>query len=268
MPMIRIRELMTTPGIILLLCVYCMSSDKLLAGPEGVSALGRLEPRDGLYAVAGPSGYAPVVASLMVKEGDQVRKGQVVALLDDAGIKQANVQRAEAKRANAANELARNQALKRKNLASQAEYESLQLAVLIAEAELAQARAELDRSQVKSPIDGRVIAIHTRDGERVGGQGILEVGRTTEMYAVAEVYETDIGRVRIGQKASASSPALAEPLTGTVARIGLKVGILEALPTDPVSRVDARVVEVEIELDNSELAEDLTNLHVEIVIEP
>ena len=234
--------------------------------PSG--GVGRLEPRNGLYAVAGPSGYAPVVASLMVDEGDQVRKGQVVALLDDAGIKQANVQRAEAMRANAVNELSRNQALKRKNLASQAEYESLQLAVVIAEAELAQARAELDRSQVKSPIDGRVIAIHSRDGERVGEQGILEVGRTNEMYAVAEVYETDIGRVRIGQKASASSPALAEPLTGKVARIGLKVGMLEALPTDPVSRVDARVVEVEIKLDNSELAEDLTNLHVEILIEP
>ena len=118
------------------------------------------------------------------------------------------------------------------------------------------------------PIDGRVIAIHTRDGERVGEQGILEVGRTNEMYAVAEVYETDIGRVRIGQKASASSPALSKPLTGTVSRIGLKVGILEALPTDPVSRVDARVVEVEIKLDDSELAENLTNLHVEIVIDP
>ena len=50
--------------------------------------------------------------------------------------------------------------------------------------------------------------------------------------------------------------------TGRVERIGLKVGKMESLATDPVSRADARVVEVEIRLDKSELAADLTNLQV------
>ena len=253
--------------IIVVLCC-CLTVPELFADPPGVSALGRLEPRDGLFAVAGPSGYAPVVASLTVQEGDLVKKGEVVAYLDDEGIKRANVRIAEAMAARAANDLERNKTLKKKNMASEAEHEALQLALVIAEAQLLQARAEFDRTQVKSPIDGRVIAIYTRDGERVGPQGILEVGRTNAMYAIAEVYETDIGRIRVGQRALATSPALAEPLTGKVARIGLKVGILEALPTDPVSRIDARVVEVEVELDRSELAENLTNLHVEIIFEP
>ena len=42
---------------------------------------------------------------------------------------------------------------------------------------------------------------------------------------------------------------------------------MESLATDPVSRADARVVEVEIRLDNSELAADLTNLQVEVILE-
>jgi HlyD family secretion protein len=46
-----------------------------------------------------------------------------------------------------------------------------------------------------------LIEIHTYPGERVGADGILELGRTDEMVAIAEVYETDIGRVRKGQRA-------------------------------------------------------------------
>lgn len=263
-----LRRLTKKDQLFFTLAVLFIHIAPTIAEPSAVSARGRLEPRDGLFAVAGPSGYAPVVAKLKVQEGDKVERGQIIALLDDIGIKQANVQRAIANRANAENEVKRNEALRIKRMASEAEYEALELMLEIAEAELAQAQAELERAKVKSPINGRVIAVHTRDGERVGSQGIVELGQTGAMYAVAEVYETDIGRLKVGQKARATSSALAKPLTGTIERIGMKVGILETLPTDPVSRIDARVVEVFVRLDRSDLAENLTNLHVEIVFEP
>ena len=235
--------------------------------PAGVAARGRIEPRDGLFAISGPSGPAAVVASLRVELGQVVKKGQLIALLDDVLLKEANVKRATAQKAHVENERQRNLQLQKKKMISAAEMESLELRVTIADAELAQAQAELERTRVKSPINGRVIAIHTREGERVGLSGIVELGRTQEMFVVAEVYETDIGRVKIGQHATAFSPALTQPLTGKVERIGLKVGKMEALATDPVSRADARVVEVEIRLDDSSSAADLTNLQVEVVLE-
>jgi multidrug resistance efflux pump len=235
--------------------------------PPGVAARGRIEPKDGLFAISGPSGPIAVVASLLVELGDEVSKDEVIAVLDDVGLRAADVQRAKAQRANVANELRRNVELQKRKMISAAEMESLELRVAIADAELAQANAAMDRTRVKSPIDGRVIAIHTREGERVGINGIVELGKTQEMYVIAEVYETDIGRIRMGQKARAFSPALKQPLTGQVERIGLKVGKMEALATDPVSRVDARVVEVQIKLDDSSLAADLTNLQVEVILE-
>ncbi len=235
--------------------------------PDRVAARGRIEPRDGLYAISGPSGPVAVVAELMVEVGDSVERGQVLAELDDAGLREADLKRAEAQLANARSELARNIRLKRKNMVSAAESEALELQVVIAEAELAQARAMLDRTRVKAPVAGRVIAIHARAGERVGVNGIMELGRTSEMLVIAEVYETDIGRVRVGQRATAYSPALDAPLTGEVQRVGLKVGKMESLATDPVSRADARVVEVEIRLDDSRRAADLTNLQVEVILE-
>jgi HlyD family secretion protein len=237
------------------------------AQPAAVAARGRIEPKDGLYAISGPSGPIAVVSSLQVELGEEVKKGQLIALLDDIGLRAADVKRAQARRAIVANELKRNVELQKRKMISAAEMEALELRVAIADAELAQANAALERTRVKSPIDGRVIAVHAREGERVGMNGIVELGKTQEMYVIAEVYETDIGRVHKGQKARAFSPALSRPLTGQVERIGLKVGKMEALATDPVSRADARVVEVEIKLDDSSLAADLTNLQVEVILE-
>ncbi len=87
------------------------------------------------------------------------------------------------------------------------------------------------------------------------------------MYAIAEVYETDIGRVRIGQRAVIRSPALPHPLDGIVERIGLKIGKKDVLSTDPVADADARVVEVDILLSEPELAAMFTNLRVDVVID-
>jgi HlyD family secretion protein len=138
----------------------------------------------------------------------------------------------------------------------------------VARASLARAEAELELSLVRSPIDGQILKIHAREGERVGAEGIVEIGETASMYVVAEVYETDIGRVAVGQRASVRSPALARPLTGSVERIGLRIGRQDVLGTDPVADVDARVVEVEVRLDDPAPAARLTNLRVDVQIEP
>jgi HlyD family secretion protein len=139
--------------------------------------------------------------------------------------------------------------------------------VRVIEARLARARAELERHRVRAPFDGQVIRIHARQGERVGDEGILEFGRTEAMVAIAEVYETDIDRVAIGQQAVVASPALAQPLTGHVDRIWHEVGKQDVLGTDPAARQDARVVEVQIRLDESEAAARMSNLQVTVEIE-
>ena len=127
-------------------------------------------------------------------------------------------------------------------------------------------QAELQRTFITAPFDSRVLDILVQPGEFIGLTGILELGRVDRMYAIAEVYETDIGRVAIGQKAQISSDALAEVLSGQVEFIHLKVAKQDEIGTDPVARKDARIVEVEILLDKPELAASLTNLQVDIVI--
>ena len=139
-------------------------------------------------------------------------------------------------------------------------------AVSVAEAQLNRATAVQQRAFVRAPFAGRILDVHARPGEMIGPKGIVELGRVDRMYAIAEVYETDIARVRVGQRAVVKSRAMGGQLGGVVERIRQQVRKLDQLGTDPAARKDARIVEVEIRLDNSVPASGLTNLQVEIVI--
>jgi HlyD family secretion protein len=132
------------------------------------------------------------------------------------------------------------------------------------------AEARLERTLIRAPRAGQVLKIHTRPGEVIAAnQGILELGNTDQMMVVAEVYETDILRVRPGQRATISNRVLPETLQGRVERVGLQIGKKDVLNTDPAADVDARVVEVYIRLDpeSSARVAGLTNLQVNVAID-
>lgn len=234
---------------------------------SGVSALGRIEPKDGLIRVAGPALPVVVVRELLVDEGERVRAGQTIALLEGEVTRRAEVARARADLANAKSEMRRSNELARGDVISESRREAMAMRLAVTEANLHAAESELARTRVLAPIDGQVIDVYARAGVRVGPEGIVALGRTEHMYAIAEVYETDVARVRLGQRAVVTSPAFAEPLHGTVDRIGMSIGKLDAIGTDPAARTDARVVEVEVRLDESAPAAGYTNLQVEIAFE-
>lgn len=135
------------------------------------------------------------------------------------------------------------------------------------EKELALAEARAARTIIRAPMDGRVLKIVTWPGERVSDAPLLQLGDSRTMHVVAEVYETDIGLVRIGQAATIESPSLPNDMTGRVVQIGKLIFKNDVLDVDPAADADARVVEVRIELDDGALVEDLTNMTVDVVIE-
>lgn len=133
-----------------------------------------------------------------------------------------------------------------------------------------QAKAEQELSLLKSPITGTVLKINTKPGEVVSSEGIMEIGKTNQMYVVAEVYQTDIKKVRLGQKAAISSTALPRKIKGTVSEIGLLVDRQKILNINPGADTDRRIVEVKIridELEDNKLVMGLTNLQVDVAIQ-
>jgi HlyD family secretion protein len=260
-----------------------------------VTALGRLRPGRGVVRVAGPSQIAVVVGKLLVEEGDRVERGQPIALLDNHAAQKAAVDRLAAKVDAQIAEVGKIEAelrtgqveygrlakLHQEGAASQSQLDVARLTadsavadlrrtraeIALARAELRQAQEELELTTVRAPINGKVLKIHAREGEKAGIDGIAELADTGQMYAVAEVYETDLSMIRVGQRATVTMAPASPPLSGIVERVGLKVGKMDVLGTDPVAKTDARVVEVEIRLDDSSGVRSLTNMQVMVSID-
>ena len=136
-------------------------------------------------------------------------------------------------------------------------------------AAMKQAQAELKQAEVRSPIDGEVLYIHTYSGEVISSDGIVEIGQTKRMQAVAEVYQSDIRKVRPGQQVRVMSDSIPGALRGTVERVGSQVRRQTIINTDPSTNIDSRVIEVHVALDNasSQKAAKFTNLQVTVGIE-
>ncbi|MBD2001860.1 MULTISPECIES: ABC exporter membrane fusion protein [Cyanophyceae] len=336
-----------------------------------VTALGRLEPEGEAIALSAPtSAEGNRVDQLLVKEGDRVRKGQVIAILNsrdrlqasvmqaqeqvrvaqakldqvragaktgeiqaqrsqiaqleaervgDLNAQAATVARLEAEVQNAQVEYHRYALLYQNGAVSASQRDSKRLTLTTAQKQLQeaqaardrtrnsrqqqlnearatldriaevrpvdvqvaqadvrqalaaveQAKANLEQASVRSPQDGQILKIYTRPGELISNDGIAEIGRTQQMFAIAEVYQSDIKNIRPGQTARVSSDSIDSELNGTVEQVGYKVLRQDIVNSDPSANIDGRIVEVKIRLDagSSSKAARLTNQQVKVVIE-
>ncbi|WGV24582.1 ABC exporter membrane fusion protein [Halotia branconii] len=137
-----------------------------------------------------------------------------------------------------------------------------------AKAAVLEAQANLALAYVRSPMSGQILKINTFPGETISENGIVELGQTQKMYVVAEIYETDISKIQVGQKAEISSKALPKGLTGTVEKIGVQIGKRNVVNNDPSINIDSRVAEVKISLDpaDTQKAANFINLQVDVKI--
>jgi HlyD family secretion protein len=131
-------------------------------------------------------------------------------------------------------------------------------------------RAENDLQQtlVRAPIAGQILKVHARLGEKLSDVGIAELGQTQQMMAVAEIYQSDITKVRMGQAVTVTSSAFEGELRGNVSDIGLQVNRQSVFNRQPGENLDRRVIEVKIQLtpEASQRVTRLTNLQVQVAI--
>jgi HlyD family secretion protein len=256
---------------------------------EAVAALGRLEPSGDLRVLAAPIagiGGSPRLTQLLVKEGDRVRQGQVLALFDTGPTMEAEADLIRTRMANLERRLGveRRELNRYRQLTSagalsmdeldRREQQYLQLLGewQVAKAELERVRADLDNTVLRAPIDGTVLRVVARVGERPGDKGILELGATDQMEVLLEVYESDIDRVRLGQTALLTSEngGFEGTLKGRVSRVSPQVRQRQVLATDPSGDVDARIVEVRVTLapEDARRVRALTGLKVIARLQP
>ncbi len=286
--------------------------------PKGVvAAPGRVEALSEEIKIG--SEISGKIRSLLVEEGDRVRRGQVVAVLENDDYKAAvasgeaalsekeaqvrrvingareqerreawaAVQEADAARSNARSQMERRQRLYAEGISAreevdrtqwefrvaEARYEAAvqhhalindkareedqskaQADVAVARARLDEARARLEKTFIRSPIDAVVLRRHLKAGESVTdspNNPIVTVADNSVMRVRVDVDETDVGKVRLGQRAYVSADAFAgRKFPGRVVRISRLLGKKNVRTDEPTERVDTKVLETLIQLDD------------------
>ena len=142
-------------------------------------------------------------------------------------------------------------------------------AMVAADARVAQAKATLDRRQIRAPYAGEVLQVKARTGEYYtpgASEAPVVLGDTRRLRVRMDVDERDIGRVKVGQGAFAVADAFpGVKFAGKVAEIGHRMGRKNVRTDDPTERIDTKILEVVIDLD--EVARLVPGLRVTSYIE-
>jgi len=247
-------------------------ASEAVARPEAVAALGQLEPAGDVRRLAAPTaGVAgtPRIEQLLVDEGAVIRRGQVLARFDTKAGLEADLAAVEADLASLEDEIALQKVEVSRysrganwGAVSLVQRESSREDLVRLEGEQAQALArrqgllvDLAESELVSPLDGLVLEIHAREGERPGSDGVMDIGASQRMQARIEVYESDIAQINLDQQVQLTSEngGFSGQLSGRVIQISPRVQQRDVLSTDPTGDADARVVEVLVALDDADV---------------
>ena len=125
----------------------------------------------------------------------------------------------------------------------------------LAQGQLAEAHARHEKAFIRSPIDGTVLRKHHRDGESVSNSStvpdpILTIGDRKSLRVRVDVDETDVSKVREGQRAYVTADAFGkQKFWGHVVRVGQQLGPKNVHTDEPAEKVDTKILETLVELD-------------------
>jgi multidrug resistance efflux pump len=129
-----------------------------------------------------------------------------------------------------------------------------ELGIAQAKLKLKLAKAQLEKGQLIAPRNGVILEIRKQVGETIGGGPTILLADDSVMYAVCDVYESDLLQIKPDMSVTVSSNSLPDKLTGKVERVNQVV--------DTASRLG----KVLVKLDDREIASQLIGLEVHVVI--
>ena len=130
-----------------------------------------------------------------------------------------------------------------------------------AKAAVEQARSQLATAEVRSPLNGRLIRIYSWPGMKQSEEGLAVIGRTNSMQVWAQVFQTDVNRLRIGQVAvvTAETGGFDGEIQATLKSIIGRVSQKDLFSAAANNDVNARVVLVKLDIDQK-FQKELSNL--------
>ncbi len=164
------------------------------------------------------------VKEFLVEEGDNVKKGQTLVKLNAAAI-DIQLMQAGISRDKASADLERIKKLRVSGVETQAVFDNNKAAFDLAEANIAALSLNKARTEIKSPVDGYVANRTVQIGGVASGSKapMYQIVRNGEVELLAEIPESDLPRLKVGQPASISVNGMAQSLKGEVKLISSQV---------------------------------------------
>ena len=244
----------------------------LIPSITAVAALGQLSPSGEIRQLASPIsqfGSSPRITEILVNEGDFVKKGTILAIFENREKLIADFEKIDdlIKTVKLEISLKEDQIKRYEYALDKDAYSFVQLSQRKDEllklkkqqinniGDKKNIEIDLFNSKLRSPIDGFILSINTRVGERPKNEGVLDIGSSQKMEALIEVYESDIDRVFISQNVELISEngGFKNKLKGKVIRISPQVKQRKVLSTDPTGDADARIIEVLVKLNEESI---------------
>jgi HlyD family secretion protein len=152
-----------------------------------------------------------------------------------------------------------------------AERQTLVAEVAQRRADLAKDRSELAKATIRAPFGGTVFKIYAHAGDKVGDDGILDIGDSSRMGVIAEVYQTDRPSITLGQTATISADGFPSgSMRGEVVEIARQVSRQTVFTGEAGENLDRRVIEVKIGLgpQANAIASYINYLQVNVLFDP
>ena len=138
-------------------------------------------------------------------------------------------------------------------------------------ADLARNRSELAKATILAPFSGTVFKVYAHPGDKVGDDGILDIGDSSRMGVIAEVYQTDRPSIALGQTATISADGFPSgSMRGEVVEIARQVSRQTVFTGEAGENLDRRVFEVKIGLgpQATAMASYINYLQVNVLFDP
>jgi HlyD family secretion protein len=253
------------------------------AGAPLIAAPGRVEAVSEEIRVS--SELSGRLRKVRVEEGDRVQRGQVLAEIENDDYRarvaaaeaalaqreaelrrtvngartqerreaQASMEASKAVLDNAKSEAERRRGLADRSVISRDEAERYERAYQVARAQLAEARAYLEKSYIRAPINGVILRKLRHDGESVSTQfnsPVITMADDSVLRVRLDVDESDVSKLHVGQRAYVTAEAYGtRKFWGRVIRVGRILGKKNVRTDEPSEHVDTKILETLVELD-------------------
>lgn len=160
-----------------------------------------------------------VLTKVYVDEGDNVKKGQVLAKIDDAGMSQ-QLQQAEVQAELAKTTYERQKNLWDQKIGSEIQYLQAKTNYEAQQKQVASLRRQLAKTKIKAPFSGTIDEVITEEGSVVnpGANAIFRIVSLDEMYVTAEVPERYLSTVEEGKEVLVEFPVLGKTVTSAISQ--------------------------------------------------